>query len=158
MNGLMDQDVAKIYGNKVRVRACGLCWNENRLLLVNHKGITSGNFWAPPGGGIEFGQSITETLKKEFREETGITVEPRHFLFGCEFIEKPIHSIELFYAVDHVSGRVKTGFDPEVQIIEDVRFMSAEDIRNVAIAELHGIFRFIASPGELKNLKGFFRI
>jgi 8-oxo-dGTP diphosphatase len=154
----MDQDVAKVYGNKVRVRACGICWSEHRLLLVNHRGITSKSFWAPPGGGVEFGESITETLKKEFREETGIVIEPGPFLFGCEFIEKPIHSIELFYAVDHVSGTVKTGFDPEVQIIQDVRFMSADEIRNIAVTELHGIFRFIASSGELKNLKGFFRI
>jgi 8-oxo-dGTP diphosphatase len=154
----MDQDVAKVYGNKVRVRACGICMSENRLLLVNHRGITSRNFWAPPGGGVEFGQSITETLKKEFKEETGVDIEPGHFLFGCEFIEKPIHSIELFYSVEHVGGIVKTGFDPEVQIIQEVRFMSSEDIRNIAVSELHGIFRFISSPAELKTLKGFFRI
>lgn len=157
-NVLMDKDVAKVYGNKVRVRACGLCWKDHSLLLVNHRGITSTNFWAPPGGGVEFGESINETLKKEFKEETGIDIEPGAFLFGCEFIEKPIHSIELFYAVDFVGGEVKTGFDPEVQIIQDVRFKSAEDIRHLPVTQLHGIFRFIQSVGELKTLKGFFRI
>src|ERR1700754_22907 len=127
----MDKEVAKIYGHKVRVRVCGLCWKDTTLLMVNHKGITPTDFWAPPGGGVEFGQSIAETLEKEFREETGLKIKPGNFLFGCEFIEKPIHSVELFYHVDAVGGQLKTGSDPEIQIIENVQFMTMDAIRKL---------------------------
>jgi 8-oxo-dGTP diphosphatase len=154
----VDHEVAKIYGDKVRVRACGICWKEERLLMVNHASITPTNFWAPPGGGIEFGQSVAETLKKEFHEETGLTIAPGEFLFGCEYIEKPIHSIELFYAVSIVSGRLKTGHDPEIQIIKEVRFLSPGEIEKIPAMELHGIFRFIDSPAALQGLRGFFRL
>jgi 8-oxo-dGTP diphosphatase len=154
----MDQEVAKIYGNKVRVRACGICWREHELLMVNHSGITPTNFWCPPGGGVEFGQSIPQTLEKEFREETGLTIKSGSFLFGCEYIEKPIHSIELFYEIIQENGRLKTGSDPEIQIIKSVKFMSFEQIKALPEQELHGIFRIVHSPADFHNLKGFYRI
>ncbi len=154
----MDKEVAKVYGNKVRVRACGICWDGEKLLMVNHAGITSTNFWAPPGGGVEFGQSIEEALKKEFLEETGFAVVPGEFLFGCEYIEQPIHSIELFYAIRATSGTLKKGCDPEIQIIKDVKFLSSAEIESFPKKELHGIFRIVQSPADLQNLRGFFRI
>src|SRR5688572_14998085 len=95
----MDAAVAKVYGNKVRVRACGICWRGSDLLVVNHQGVTDTDFWSPPGGGVEFGSSVEETLRKEFMEETGLKIRPGAFMFGCEYIQKPIHSIELFYEV-----------------------------------------------------------
>jgi 8-oxo-dGTP diphosphatase len=154
----MDQEVAKIYGNKVRVRACGICWREDELLMVNHSGITPTDFWCPPGGGVEFGESIPQTLEKEFKEETGLIIKPGNFLFGCEYIEKPIHSIELFYEIRHENGRLKTGSDPEIQIIKSVRFMSFDQIKSLPQQELHGIFRHVQTPADFHHLKGFYRI
>jgi 8-oxo-dGTP diphosphatase len=154
----MDKDVAKVYGNKVRVRACGIYWDDSKLLMVNHSGITPTNFWAPPGGGVEFGQSIEEALKKEFLEETGLHVSAGEFLFGCEYIQHPIHSIELFYSITKTGGELKTGCDPEIQIIKDVKFLTCSEIMSFPKAEIHGIFRIVKSPGDLKSLRGFFRI
>lgn len=154
----MDKSVAKVYGNKVRVRACGICWEGDRLLMVNHSGITPTNFWCPPGGGVEFGESIGETLQKEFEEETGLLIKPGEFLFGCEYIEEPIHSIELFYSVKAEGGDLKTGSDPEIQIIKSVRFMNFAEILALPEKELHGIFKVITTADQLQNLRGFFRI
>jgi 8-oxo-dGTP diphosphatase len=154
----MNEEVAKIYGQKLRVRACGICWDKERLLLVNHAGITSTNFWAPPGGGIEFGQTIEEALKKEFLEETGLQVQPEKFLFGCELIQAPVHAIELFYSIRHTSGHLRTGYDPEIQIIQEVRFMTLSEIKQLPAGEMHGILRMVNTVPDLRNLSGFFRI
>ena len=154
----MDEKLAEIYGNKVRVRACGLCWNGDKLLMANHDLVMPTHFWAPPGGGVDFGRSIEEVLKKEFAEETGLTIIPEKFLFGCEFIQAPLHSIELFYSVTVKSGNVKTGFDPEIQIIKDVCFLSPKEIGMIPENELHGIFRLVDNPSDLMHLSGFFRI
>lgn len=154
----MSPEVAKIYGNKLRVRVCGICWEKDRLLMVNHKGITGSDFWSLPGGGLDFGQSIAETLAKEFEEETGLLIDLREFLFGCEFIQEPLHAIELFFNVALVGGQLKTGNDPELPIITDVRFMTPEEIAKIPKDQLHGIFRIIDHPASLKSLNGFFRI
>ncbi len=154
----MDEKVARVYGDKVRVRACGLLIRGDELLMVNHKGITDGDFWAPPGGGVEFGDSIGDTLIKEFREETGLRIKPLDFLFGCEYINKPIHSIELFYRVEKVGGKVEVGADPEIQIIDNVKYLAFPDIKGRPAKQVHGIFRFTDSMTQLETIRGFYRI
>ena len=154
----MDAEVAKIYGQRVRVRACGLCWQGGDLLLVNHHGVTNGDFWAPPGGGLEFGQSIEDTLTREFLEETGLSVRVGKFMFGCEFIQGPLHAIELFYEVFATGGQLKAGHDPEIQIIHQARYMGNEDIQRIEQNHLHGVFRYVDKVADLKDLKGFLRI
>lgn len=154
----MDESITKLYGNRVRVRVCGLCWRDTELLMVNHKGITAGNFWCPPGGGVEFSQTIIHTLENEFKEETGMMIRTGAFLFGCEYINTPLHAIELFYEVKELGGNLIHGFDPELQIIDEVKFMSIEAIKKFPENEVHGLFKLIGSAADLKKLSGFHRI
>jgi 8-oxo-dGTP diphosphatase len=154
----MDAEIGKIYGNKVRVRACGLCWQHDRLLLVNHKGLTSANFWAPPGGGVEFGETLAECLKRELAEETGLTVTVGDFRFGCELVRPPLHGVELFFDVTVRSGNLQAGFDPELQIIDDARFFSFDEIRSLPPEQRHGIFNYLTKPDDIGQIRGFYMI
>jgi 8-oxo-dGTP diphosphatase len=158
----MSEDVGKLYGNRIRVRVCGLCLKDDALLMINHGGIGDGDFWAPPGGGIEFGQSIEETLIREFKEETGLIITPGEFKFGCEFINTPLHAIELFFTVHYKSGKITTGTDPEMtaenQIIKETKWISFTEIENIPFAHLHGVFGKCKTPREIVQLTGFWRI
>ncbi len=154
----MQPEINNIYGNKIRVRACGLCWQGDQLLMVNHQGITAGDFWAPPGGGLEFGESVDQRLRREFLEETGLHVSVGDFRFACEFIRGPLHAIELFFEVTAVKGALTKGNDPELAIIQDVKFLAPPGIRDIPAPSLHGIFRFVPSAEDLKTLSGFFTI
>jgi 8-oxo-dGTP diphosphatase len=154
----MHPGIAEAYGHKVRVRVCGLCWSADRLLLVNHRGLASGDFWAPPGGGVDFGETAEQCLVREFREETGMEISVGSFLFACEFIQKPLHAIELFFEVTITGGHLRKGDDPEWPMVEDVRFMSPEELASLDPANLHGIFGLNTSPEKLRALTGFFRL
>ena len=154
----MDDGIAKTYGGKIRVRVCGVCWQNDLLLMVNHKGITASNFWAPPGGGLEFGESIEQCITREFLEETGLAISLSKFLFGCEFVQHPLHAVELFFHVSVTGGVLKNGYDPESQVALEVRFLSPSEFSEIPVKELHGIFNFVKSPGDLTTLNGFFRI
>lgn len=62
---------------------------QERVLLVLEQ-VTPGvdEFWVLPGGGLEPGDAtILECVKREFREETGLTVEVGPLLYAQEFPE-----------------------------------------------------------------------
>jgi ADP-ribose pyrophosphatase YjhB (NUDIX family) len=151
-------EVAATFGNRVRVRVCGICIWEDTILLVNHKGLgTADNFWSPPGGGLQLGESSAQTLAREFREETGLLVEPGKFLFVNEFIGLPLHAIELFFEVRIIGGTLATGTDPEVkeQIIKEVKFMPFDEILQKPHFQVHALFRYCRNTEELRNLNGY---
>lgn len=158
----MESEINRIYGNRVRVRVCGLCWQNGKLLMVKHSGLNNLDFWAPPGGGVDFGKTLIETLVTEYQEECGISIEPGRLLFTCEFIQPPLHAIELFFEVFYTSGEVRKGFDPEMlpdqQIITDVKWMSSEEIAALPNESIHGIFQRCSSPEELLKMTGNWRI
>jgi 8-oxo-dGTP diphosphatase len=154
----MHESVASLYGNKVRIRVCGLCWQEERLLLVNHAGLNQSNFWAPPGGGVEFGSPVHQNLEREVLEETGLIVETGLFRFACEFVRPPLHSVELFFETTARGGVLQAGRDPELNIIREARFMGWDEIGALPSTDLHGIFRLARNAGEFRKMGGFYRV
>ncbi len=112
----MQDIIQATFGGKVRVRVCGILIKEGAVLLLKHHGVgEKGYLWAPPGGGVEFNETIEQTLKREFKEECGIEIKVQDFLFINEFIENPLHAIELFYRVEQVGGIINVGNDPETE-------------------------------------------
>ncbi len=158
----MEEVIKSVYGNKVRVRVCGLCFKDDRLLLVRHAGLgPEGELWAPPGGGIEAGEPAAISLKREFREETGLDVRVADFLFINEYIGQGLHAVELFFSVQQQGGKLIRGTDPEMpgnqQIIKDVRFVTFDEMRIIPVAKKHNIFRKVKEKPDLLNMRGYFK-
>ncbi|MDQ4139277.1 MAG: NUDIX domain-containing protein, partial [Bacteroidota bacterium] len=82
------------YSGKLRVRVCGICFHLNKILLIRHKPFAHNTegLWSPPGGGLQYGESMKEALIREFKEETGLGIEVNEFLFIHEFISLPLHA------------------------------------------------------------------
>jgi len=130
--------------------------------MVNHRFITETDFWSPPGGGIEFGESASESLVREFKEETGLDIRVDNFLFTTEFISPPLHAIEFFFRVTPLGGSLQKGTDPEMnsenQIIRNVKFFRWNELKVMDQKTLHGMFRLVDEPVKISDLRGYFKI
>ncbi|MCX8492116.1 MAG: NUDIX hydrolase, partial [Cyclobacteriaceae bacterium] len=102
-----------------------------------------------------------ECLKREFLEETGLTVEVGDFLFACEFINRPLHAIELYFMVEETGGTLGIGPDPESrenQLIRNVDFLTEAEISKINKRHLHGIFKKTEKIDEIIALRGYFKL
>jgi len=157
----METEVQRFYGNRLRVRICGLCVYQEKMILINHGGVTASNFWAPPGGGLNFGEHAHDCIIREFKEEAGIQIKIDKFLFACEFIKQPLHAIELFFNVTPLTTKLTTGNDPETgapSIISKAAFLGWDDILTIPKDELHGIFQYTDHPSKVVDLRGYFQL
>jgi 8-oxo-dGTP diphosphatase len=156
----MESAIHKTYGQKLRVRASGILIKNDKVLLIKHNSIGKGGIlWAPPGGGIEFGEDAHTCLVREFKEETNLNVKVGKLLFVNEYIEHPLHAIELFFEIYESEGDLKLGHDPEMtsadQIIKEIKFLSIEEIKAAPAYSFHSIFNKINKLENLHNIYGY---
>ena len=149
------------FGGRLRTRVCGILIENESILLVKHRHLGSkGTLWSPPGGGMHFNQTIEENLIREFMEETGLEISVEKFLFVNEFLDPPLHAIELFFKVKRKGGQLITGKDPELkgreQIIELVNFLSRKELNKIPTDQLHNIFTIERNPVDILRLSGIY--
>lgn len=129
---------ASIYSGKLRVRAAGLLLTDEGLLLIELRSpVNNKLIWTPPGGGVEFGEPIRETLKREYKEETGLEIIVEELVHINEFIQSEFHAIEFFFKVSNIGGTLKLGNDPEHtsedQILKQLAYFKQEDLFEIDV-------------------------
>lgn len=134
------------YKNTLRIRACGILKNKDRVLLVKlHSPVSDSLIWTAPGGGVKQGERIKSTVEREFAEETGLQVRAGEVMLIHELLDPPYHAVEFFFEVEYIDGTLKTGYDPEReesdQIIATVGYISASEMEQLDIR-----------PGKLKEM------
>ena len=130
--------------------------------MIKHRSIgKNGMLWAPPGGGMQYGESAEKTIQREFEEETGLKINVDRYLFTHEFLNPPLHAIELFFEVSRLAGDLKRGYDPEMhkdeQIIAQVAFLDMDKIKEIDHDSLHYVLRLVKNLNELLSLEGYIK-
>lgn len=159
MNEIKNHIIAT-FGHRLRTRVSGICIRNDEILLIKHLSVGKSDIlWAPPGGGMQFGETADACLKREMLEECGLTVEMGKLLFVYEYLDHPLHAIELFFEITDMKGELQKGFDPELdhssQIITEVRWMPFQEIKSLPQEQFHGILHKVNSASELLALNGY---
>ncbi len=141
--------IENFFGKQIRIRVCGILKKENKILFLKHLNLGEDYLWAPPGGGLNYGETIEECLKREFKEETGLKIQVNKFITFHEFIQLPLHALELFFEVTTDDKNYILGFDPELflenQILNDIQFLSFDDIQKEKPSNLHALSQMFFS-------------
>src|SRR5438093_3888866 len=62
----------------------GVVERDDNVLLVRQQGPNGEEGWSFPGGIVEDGETLAEALRREFLEETGLSVEAERLLWTVE--------------------------------------------------------------------------
>ena len=111
------------------VAACGLVRRDGRVLLIRNR--LRG--WELPGGTMEQGETVTEALKREIYEESGILCEPEQLAGVYQNLTLkdgygPLEGMKVPPVVNLAFLCRYTGGEPSVSDeAEDVRWVSPEE-------------------------------
>jgi len=91
-----------------------LILNDGKVLLGKRKGSHGFGCWSPPGGHLEFGESLEECALRELSEEAGVKVKNLRFLTATNDIFKieGKHYLTIFMLSEFDFGEVKV-LEPE---------------------------------------------
>lgn len=95
--------------SRFNIRVYGLLCNTYGEVLLVHEQIGEFTFTKFPGGGLEFGEGITDCLIREFKEETGIDIVPGKHIYTTEFFQQSAFRetdqlIAIYYEAIALSG------------------------------------------------------
>ena len=99
----------------IRLRSCVAVIEKDSILLVPHFNTDVGPIqWHIPGGGVEFGETLTQAAVREFAEETGLQVTCGD-LIGIHEQIKPDgswHSVSHVFAGQIIGGTIRSEMSP----------------------------------------------
>lgn len=119
------------------VRVYGLLINSKNEILVSDERRAGISFTKFPGGGLEFGEGLSEALIREFSEELGIEITVENLFYVNDFFQVSAFNedqqlLSFYYLINYSHtdkiGKIKYKYP----LTED-----GENQRWIAISELH---------------------
>ena len=113
---------------KPRVISSVVLKKDNKILLVKEMLENNEDCWIFPGGGVDFGETIEDAAVREVKEELGIDVEIKKFLFFKEAIypKYNYHTVIFFFLAEPINNEIKT-----IEQILDVGYFSNDEIKKL---------------------------
>lgn len=101
------------------IRVYALIIHQNQILL-SRESIAETWIVKFPGGGLEFGESTIECLKREIKEETGLEAEIGAHFYTTDFFQpsqfhrKPTQVLSIYYRAQLIGDEIFTDtFHPD---------------------------------------------
>lgn len=109
---------------------------KNSILLIKRGKEPGKGNWSIPGGLVELGETVTEAVKREVKEETGLEVEIDHLLDVVTSIIKDdnrkvkYHYVLIDYLVYPKEGELCLSSDAS-----DVRWVKIEELEQYGLTQ-----------------------
>lgn len=118
----------KTFKNPLLTADVVIICDDEKIVLVKRKNDPYKDFWALPGGFVEYGETVDDAACREALEETGLEVElgPMVGVYSEPSRDPRGHVITVCYIAKYKSGKLKADSD-------------AKDVSKFALSELNGM-------------------
>ncbi|ADP77812.1 NUDIX hydrolase [Methanothermus fervidus DSM 2088] len=108
--------------------------SKGKIVLIKRKKDPYKNFWALPGGFVEYGEKVEEAAIREAKEETGLNIKLKKLVgvYSDPNRDPRGHVVSICYLASPVSGKLKAKTDAK-----DVSLFNIEEIDNIKLAFDH---------------------
>ena len=110
------------------IRITGILIENNKILLVKQK-LSDKRNWSLPGGRLERGETLSQGLIREMKEETGLDVEIVRMLYLCDVAASSNTILHITFLLKKTGGEVElqsNEFDENP--IHDVKFVPISEL------------------------------
>ena len=122
------------------IAVAGIAVNDQKeVLLIQRANPPSKGFWTFPGGKVEWGETLIEGLKREVKEETGLSIKNPKLLTTYEIIDS-FHFVILDYVVEVDNGITTAGDDAL-----DCKWIAIEELNNIPVTK--GVIEILRKAG-----------
>jgi ADP-ribose pyrophosphatase YjhB (NUDIX family) len=131
--------LGRLYPDKPIVGIGAIIVCDGRMLLEKRKNDPGKGRWSVPGGVVELGENVAQTVIREVKEETGLDVaEPEHIdvvdqITRDENGRIKYHFVIIDYLVNLKGGTLKAASDADA-----LQWVSLDDVEKY---DLTGTFR-----------------
>ena len=118
---------------KPTIRVAGLLIHEGSILMVE-QGRGDERYWLLPGGGVKFGETLQDGLRREFQEELGMRVGVQRLVAIVESISpEPDYAKHVVHLVFEVSAPTEDLPEPQEDKVLTARFLSELQLQSADV-------------------------
>ena len=118
---------------KPTIRVAGLLIHEGRILMVE-QGRGDDRYWLLPGGGVQFGETLADALRRELREELGLRVGVQRLVAIVESISpEPDYAKHVVHLVFEISAPAEALPEPQDAKVLNARFLNEFELQSADV-------------------------
>ena len=112
-----------------RIRVAAILCKDDTVLLVQHVKENHA-YWLLPGGGVDFGETLAEALRREVREETSLEIDVGDIALVHDSLppDGHRHIVNIYFRGNIRGGVLKKGNDLR---LKEVRFVPIRDLNDL---------------------------
>jgi 8-oxo-dGTP diphosphatase len=112
-----------------QVRVAAIIIRDNRILLVEHR-KRGQHYWVLPGGRLEGNETLDAALRRELREELGLTARIGRLAIVSEMIAPDRHIVNLIY-LGEVGEKPEPRLDAKDPVLSDWKWVPLTELRRL---------------------------
>jgi len=143
--------VKRLYPKQPIVGVGAVVLSNGKILLEKRKSEPEKGKWSIPGGLVELGESVEDTVIREVKEETGLDVEkPEHIEVVDNIVRDDNGNVKYHFVIIDYLAKLKGGTVKAASDAEELRWVTLDEVEKYDLTKTFRAF-FQRNKQKLQN-------